>query len=520
VSAVIVLGDGVDALVAAHYLARGGHDVTIVRERANGNGNGNGDVLEPGWAPPKIARDLDLGRHGLVTRTPEPWAVVPPEEGGLELSADIGRSAELIKKLSARDAAKWPEFCARMHALARVLEHIYIAPPPDPTARARRELIELLHGALRVRGLGRRGIEDLLRLLPMPVADWLDDWFESDMLKGVLGAGGVMHLAQGPRSGGTAFNLLHHCVGSPAGVFRPMWTNARAVLMKALPNGVGWGDGPPTEGRRAGAPPAHPTVSRILIRDGRATGVVLTDGTELAAAAIVSALPPARTLVELCDPGWLDPELVLAVRNVRSRGVAGRVSFVLDREPRFTTLVIAPSLDYLERAYDPVKYGELSAAPYIEARYAGAPAKDRHVVEVHVQYVPHTPRSFAWDTPETEKLGRTVAACISEQVPGFSDWIIGRRVLTPADLEQIDGFPQGQRYHAELALDQVLWMRPVPQLARYRTPIGGLYLCGPAMHPGAGIAGAAGANAASILLKDLKAGLAKAPPRPTTVGRG
>jgi phytoene dehydrogenase-like protein len=297
----------------------------------------------------------------------------------------------------------------------------------------------------------------------------------------------VRHLAQGPRSGGTAFNLLHHHVGSSAGVFRPPLSNARAALA-----------------RRTDVQAEDGSVGRIEVRGGRVAAVVMNDGRELAASAVVSGLSPRRTLTELVDPGLLDPELVRAIRNVRSRGVSARLALTLDRNPRFTNLVIAPSLDYLERAFDSMKYGRVSPEPYIEATAVGGSGNERYHVQAHVQYVPRRRRDGAWDTHESEKLGRDIVARLSDHVPGLAGWVINQTVLTPADFEHIHGYPDGQPYHAELALDQILWMRPVPELAHYRTPIEGLYLCGPAMHPGGGIAGLAGANAAKIVLRDLK----------------
>lgn len=480
---IVVLGSDVNALVAAHYLAHADCNVTLVRERAAPAE----DELEVGWIPPKIVKDLDLARYGLTIHEPDPWAVVNPDAEGLELSRDIRQSAEAIRKLSARDAAKWPAFCERMHAHTRLLESLYTAPPPDPMAKSLRGLADLAGTALRVRGLGREGMESLFRLLPMSAADLLDDWFENDLLKGVLGAAAITHLAQGPRSGGTAFNLLHHHVGSPCGVFRQPLSNVRSALL-----------------RRTEVDVRNGTVARIEVHEGRAKSVVLESGDALPADAVVSGLPPARTLLELIDLAWLDPQLVRAVRNVRSRGVSVKIPLILDRDPRFTTLVIAPSLDYLERAYDATKYGSISTAPYIEARQTGQRGPGRFAVQVHVQYVPHSAKGVVWDTAESDKLGRVIIARIAERVRGFAGWVIEQHVLTPHDLEHIHGHPQGQEYDAEMALDQVLWMRPVPELAQYRTPVHGLYLCGPAMHPGGGIAGAAGANAASVVLRDLK----------------
>ena len=361
---VVVIGGGVNERVAAHLLARAGRKVVLLDDGRAADAQG--------WVAPEILKSLNVS---VEVQAPDPWS----KGAGLELSRDTRRSAEAIGQVSARDAARWPEFCERMARLARLLERLYLAPPPDPTGLAT---------AVAVRRLGRQGMEDLMRLVPISLAEFLDDWFECDALKALLAAGPLRHVLQGPRSGGTAFCLLHDHVGSPPGVFRPPSSNFHAVL-SAL-SGV--------EARRAG-------VERIVLKGGRVSGVI-AGGQEIAAQTVISGLHPARTLLELADPGWLDPELARAVRHIRSR--------------RYQVPRSARSLDELERAYD-------------EAKHRRAPV-----------------------TEDNE---------------------------------------------AELALDQALWMRPLPELARYRTPIDGLWLCGESMHPGPGIAGAAGYNCAQQILR-------------------
>ncbi|HZM35650.1 MAG TPA: hypothetical protein VFC18_14300 [Burkholderiales bacterium] len=363
----VVIGAGVDALVAARLLSRS-HSVTVLHDE--------NPAEERGWVPPPVRTVLK--NIAVNDEEPDRWAVAPlPQGGRLELWRDMGRSVDSIHRVSERDAARWPDFCARMARLARFLERIYLDAPPDPLG---------VRFAVRARLLGKEGLVDLMRLLPMPIAELLDDWFENDTLKGILGAAGIMGLRQGPRSGGTAFLFLHHHVGSPPGVFPPPRTTVVSE----------------TDAQKK-------KVQRILVNEGRARGVVLAVGTEIAADLVISALHPQRTLLELVDPVWLDPELVRAIRHIRSRA------------PAFTTFVDAPSLDHLERAHDASKYG-------------------------------------------TE----------------------GITALSPV---------------AELTLDQALWMRPVPELAHYRTPIKGLWLCGPSMHPGPGILGASGYNAARAALR-------------------
>jgi phytoene dehydrogenase-like protein len=439
----ILIGGGVDALVAAHLLARAGRQVTLLEERPS-------PATAAGWVPPQVVRALALD---LKLDAPDPWAsVVLPDGGKLELWHDIGRTAEALRRMSVRDAAQWPDFCRRMAVLARLLERMYTELPMNPVDPRL---------AFRVRRLGRQGMEDLMRVLPMSVAELLDDWFECDALKGALGAMGILNIQQGPRSGGTAFRFLHHHVGSPEGVFRPPRTDVSFVLR-----------------RRPGVHVKPDRVNRIRIKGGRADGVVLDGGEEIEAAVVVSGADPRRTLLELADPAWLDPELARAAANIRRRGVAARIAFDASMQGN---LVWAPSLDYLERAYDEVKYDRVSRAPYLEA-YATP-----NGVEVHFQYVPY-------------QVNQDLAETARRLLPGLQS--SQASVRGPADLEREEGWPEGQAYHAELALDQALWMRPLPELAQYKTPIEGLWLCGPGTHPGGGIAGAAGYNCARAILKE------------------
>jgi phytoene dehydrogenase-like protein len=446
----IVIGGGADALVAAQVLARSGREVMVIESAAC--------APDDGWVPPKVLRELRI--DGVNFDWPDPWLVVPlPDGGRLELWRDVARSAESIRRLSARDAERWPAFCAQMARLARFLEALYAAAPPDPLSAG---------FALRARRLGKQRLADLLRILPMPVADLLDDWFEADALKGALGAAGILHLLQGPRSGGTAFRLLHHHVGCPPGVFRPPRSNI-LELLRRLPRVELQG----TE------------VMHITVRNGAVAGVVLKDGRELGASVVVSSADPRRSLLELVEPGWLDPELARALRHVRRRGVAARLRLQLDRSPGFSALALAPSLDYLERAYDDAKYGRLSKEPYVEGR-----CDARHRMEAIVQYTPYA--------VDSQDLAEKVIALLAEHWGDAQAQHV--ELSTPRQLDQFEGWPEGQPHHAELALDQALWMRPLPELAHYRTPIEGLWLCGPGMHPGAGIAGAAGLNCAHAIL--------------------
>ena len=429
-SDVVVIGAAPDELVAARLLQQAGHRVTVLQEHAVP------DRLE-GWAPAQIGR--------LPSKRPDPWLRTPD---GLELFADVKRSAQSLRRLSERDADRWPQFCERMARLASLLEEVYLQAPP--------RLIDLRF-ALRVRRLGRSGMEDLMRVLPMPAAELLGEWFESDILKGALGAFAVRDLQQGPRSAGTAFRLLHAHVGSPRGIFRPGTVDVTPL--------------------RAGLTIREAQVARIDVRGGAATGVTLTNGEMLPAALIVAGAHPARVLGELVEPGWIDPDLLRAARHIRSRGVAARARLELERTPEWPALTLAGTADDVERAYDAVKYGRISERPVIDAVADGA------AVDVQLQFVPHT----AADTAD-------IQARLVKVLQPYLPPIRSVSVRTPVDLERSYGWPQGQPHHAELSLDQALWMRPLPELSGYRTPVNGLWLCGPAMHPGAGVIGAAGHN--------------------------
>jgi phytoene dehydrogenase-like protein len=444
----IVIGAGTNGLVTAHYLARAGKRVLVVEQHR---------TMDPsadiGWVPPQVRKDL--GVDNLRVEQPDPWLTVPLSGGGsrgdrLELWRDVARSADAIRRISPADAARWPEFSARMHTLASVLEKLYLVPPPDIETREPRELARIGGLGLYVRRLGKQAVIDLTRILPMSIAELLDDWFESNALKGALGALGIWHLKQGPRSGGTAFNFLHHHVGSPVGVFRPVRSNATQALAEL--KGIEL-----RRGERA----------TVLAKDGRATGVVLeTSGETVSAPIVISSAPPRSTLEPVAIE--LDPEFAWAVRNIKARGVVARGTLNTEQAPGYWNLCIAPSLDYLERAYDDAKYGRDSAAPYVEVQ------RTNGRVELHVQYVvPGTHQGL------TERVAKVLNAR-PDQV-----------TLQAAD-ESL--------YHGELTLDQILFMRPVPGWSRYRTPIKGLFLCGSGTHPGGGIPGAAGRNAAREIL--------------------
>ena len=479
----IVIGAGINGLVTAHYLARAGRSVRVLEA------NPERDAAWPdaGAIDPRVLRDLGLDTRVLSVAAMEPWITVPlPDGGRLQLHHDIAQTAAAIRHIAPRDAERWPAFCQRMHDLADVLLGLATAPPPDFMTRQPRALMRLARVAWDTRRRGRQTTLDLLRILPMSIAELLDDWFENDTLKAVIGAAGVTHLHQGPRAGGTALVMLHQHMGCPAGVFRPPVSRLRRALAGAAP------------GRfdiRYDA-----TAVRILLRDGRAAGVVLEDGEEIEAPIVACSLDTRTTLLRLVGPDALGPDAIQAALAIRSRGVTALLSLRLADTPDFHTLFVGRDLDYLERAYDDAKYGRVSQQPWIEARVDPmVDPMDGHAhVHVHAQYAPHTPAAAAWSDSMREALGRRVVELLQDSVPDMPA-VLDMSVRVPPDLGRAFGWPRGQPHHAEPALDQWLFMRPLPGYG-YGTPVPNLYLCGPASHPGLYPLGAAGANAAATIL--------------------
>lgn len=516
----IVIGAGSNGLVAAAALGKAGRRVLVLESADDIGGQRRTWEFAPGfraplhvdtgWLPPTVARGLGIAPLG--TTTPRVTASVAGDGQTLALPAEPARAADTLRRYSPRDAARWPSFVERLAKLAGFLESLYELPPPDIDApMSLGELAPLLGLGRKFRSLGRTDMVELLRVLPMSVQDLLDDWFEGPLVKAAVAAAGVRDIRQGPRSGGTSFVLLHHLVGAGAGSVgaRPWWRDRPDALIGTIA----------TVARankveiRAGAP-----VASIRVRDDAVTGVVLDGGDELAAPVVVSTADPARTLLGLVDPVWLDPELLHAVRNIKFRGCTALALFALDRLPELRgfddgpaalagTVSLTPSLDALERAYDGAKYGEVSREPHIEIsvptlRWPSLAAAGKHVLLARAQYAPYALRGgAAWDDSRTCALGETVTRAIDRVMPGFASAVLHREILTPADLERRLGVTEGALTHGELMLDQILFMRPLPGSGRYATPIDGLYLSGVGTHPGPGVLGGAGWLAAKRIAR-------------------
>ena len=521
----IVIGAGANGLVAAAALGRAGLRVLVLEAQDEVGGLACASAFAPGfrcapfagdagWVPPPVMRGLRLdGLERAPAGNGAAYAVAVEPGAFLVLPADPVAAAAAIALYSAEDAAAWPGFTARLHTMAGFLEVLYAAPPPDVDAATLGALLRMLSLARRFRGLGREGMIDLLRTLPMPVQQLCEESFTLEPLQAALAACAIRDSGLGPRAGGTGFLLLHGLAGAPPGAIagRGAWAaGSDAFIASAERAARGAGVTIRTSAR----------VTRIEVRDDAVTGVMLENGDDVRAPLVLSSADPAHTLLRLVDPVWLDPEFLLAVRNIRMRGSTAAVLYALDALPEIPgldaaalagTVSLTSSLDALERAADAVKYGRLPDALHIEISAPTlhwprlAPAH-RHVLVAHVQHASHALRDGGWDDARTALLADRVTGAIEAVAPGFASRVLHRSVLTPREIERRWGLTGGAITHGQLMLDQILFMRPLAGWAHYATPVDGLYLCGAGAHPGPGVPGGAGWLAARRVLHDRKQG--------------
>jgi phytoene dehydrogenase-like protein len=519
----IIIGAGHNGLVNACYLQRAGLDVLVLEKNDWVGGAAVSRSLTPGFLysncsyvcslfRPEIMRDLDLPRFGLQVVSYEGGAVFTRDGDYLANYRDHHAHRREFARFSRRDAEAYDRYSRDVTRQCRFVQPLLMRTAPDPTSMKPRDIGELMFLAKKFHGLGAREMADTLRFWTMSISDYLDEYFETDVIKANFSISGIIGTALGPMSPGTAYVLLHHYMGEVDGSVGA-WGYARGgmgAITKALSASFNASGGT----IRTGA-----AVDRILVENGRTTGIVLTNGDEIRGKLVVSNADVKRTFLKLVEERELPDIFLRRVKNFRMRGSSGKVNIALDSLPEFPALPkdspcirgdlhFTDSVERMERAYDDWKDGRWSTDPFLDVMIPttldptmAAPGK--HFMSCFVQYCPPKVQGREWTDADRDAFGETVISQIADYSPGFRDRIVHMEVRTPRELEAEVGLTEGNIFQGELTFDQLLFNRPVPGYAQYRSPIGGLYICGSSTHPGGGVMGAPGRNAASEILRDL-----------------
>ena len=524
---VIVIGAGHNGLVTAAYLARAGRRVLVLERRELVGGACVTEEVWPGFKVstasyvnsllrPEIIRDLELKRHGfeLLPRTPSSFTPFP-DGRYLLMGPDADLNRREIGKFSRHDAEALPRYERMLERVADFIEPTLMETPPDPWSRRLTDL-------LRLAGLGRRFLKlgsdstAAIEILTGAARPILDRWFESEQLKVTLATDAIIGAMASPSMPGTAYVLFHHVMGECNGV-RGVWGYVRGGM-------GGISEALAASARKHGAEiRCNAAVSRIVVRGGQATGVILKDGTEIAARHVASNADANVTFLKLMEPSELPATFLEAIRRIDYTSPSLKINVALSELPDFVclpgkdpaphhrgTIHISPSFDYIERAYDDAKYGRPSQSPILECTIPSvvdpsvAPP-GKHLMSMFVQYAPTQLRGTTWDD-EKEKFADRCLEVLAEYAPNVRHAVIGRQVLSPLDIERQFALTGGNIFQGAMTLDNLFFLRPAPGYARYRTPVRGLYLCGSAAHPGGGVMGACGYNAAREILKDARLG--------------
>jgi phytoene dehydrogenase-like protein len=521
---VIVIGGGHNGLVNAAYLARAGKKVLVLERRYVLGGAAVTEEVFPGFKfsvasyvvsllRPEIIRELDLPRHGLEI-LPLDGTFTPMHGNYLWRVNDHGRTLREIARHSKLDAEAYDEYGRAMVEMGRFVKPILSMTPPDPTALNLQGLQDLLFLGRRFQKLPHNDQYNQVQLMTMSAVDFLDQWFETDVLKATMAASGIIGTFLGVRSPGTAYVLLHHYMGEIDGAFRS-WGFARGGT-GAISNAIA------SAARELGVEiRTEAPVARVLMNNGQARAVVLDNGDEIRCDVVSSSLDPRLTFMKMVGKEHLPADFVEDVNRYKFRGSSGKVNLALSGLPDFTCLPgegrhlrgaisISPGVEYMERAYDDAKYGRYSRRPYIDMVIPtltdpSVAPPGKHILSCFVQYAPYHLKEGTWDQ-KREEFGDTVVDTISEFAPNLRSLILHRQVLTPLDIETMFGLSEGNIFQGELTLEQLFFLRPAPGWAQYRTPVRNLYMCGSATHPGGGIMGAPGLNAANMILRDWKRG--------------
>ncbi len=517
----VIIGGGHNGLICAAYLAKAGRKVLVLEKRHLLGGAAVTEELYPGFhfsvcsyvvslLRPSIIRDLKLPEHGLEMIPLETSFTPLVGDPGLCRWADPERSRREIARFSTHDSEIYPEFSLTMTKVAQFVREIIDSPAPDPTSWNPRELMKLLRLGQTMKKGGTDAINMNLKLMTMSAVDFLDMWFESDVLKAPMAVSGIIGTYLGVKSPGTAYVLLHHYMGEIDGAFRS-WGYSKGgtggLSLACARAAESFGAEIRTEA----------SVAEISIKNGRARGVLLANGEEIEAKTVLSSCDPNLTFLRLVGERHFDEEFTTQIKRYKLRGSSGKVNLAVDRLPEFFgregtahlrgDIAIAPGIDYLERAYDEAKYGEFSSRPYINVVIPSimdpsvAPP-GKHIISMFVQYAPYEINGGPETWPEKrEAFGDTVVDTLAEYCPGLKESILFRQVLTPWDMEQDYGLTEGNIFQGELSLEQLLFQRPAAGWCRYKTPIKNLWMCGSGAHPGGGIMGAPGQLAAAAVLQ-------------------
>ena len=497
----IIVGAGHNGLVAANYLAKAGSKVLVLERREIAGGQvvtesfGDGFVVDAlhagGSLRPDIVADLGLAKHGIATADGAKPAYVSLLPGGaqLHLIADGKHAHTLasIRALSANDAARWPDFVVFMDKAAAFLDAAYRTPMPRlPPPDMWTDGLPLAKLGWKLRRLGGKDMFKVIRSMSMSMVELTEEWFAAEPLRAAIAALGIHGFTLGAMSAGTGYTLMHN------------WLNRGGLAQRRVAGGTGRIVDALVAALTAngGELRTSAVVHKILVDKQRATGVRLANGEEIAARMVLSAADPRHTLLGLVGAVELPPEFVWHTQSIKMRGSVAKVHLLTDGTHGLPdgTLIVAPTLRYLERAFDAAKYGEISAQPYLEACCNGK------VVSIHFQFAPYTLRTSDWDSYRA-RVEQSAIATLGEHFPALKASIRQIESILPTDLEQTYGLTEGDLNHGQLILDQMFFMRPMPGYSNHRTPIDGLYLCGSGVHGGGGISGASGRNAAKAVLK-------------------
>ncbi len=522
----VVVGAGHNGLTAAAYLAKSGLSTLVLERRPIVGGACVTEEIAPGCRAsttsyiasmlrPEVIRDLDLAAEGLRMVPCDPLLLVPFSDGtAASWWSDRARTVEELARLSPADARTFVRVDDELKRLARYLQPFFLEPPPDVGARGVAGLVEALRVGKRFRGISGDEIGRMVSFLTGSLGDFLDRNYESEKIKTLFLANNVYGKHGGPYSPGTALGLLFHLLSGGEHELQGFYGHViggMGAITQAMASAA----------RRLGAEiRTGAAVARVVVRDARARGVVLESGEEISARVVVSNADPKRTFLGLIEPSALPEEFRRAIAGIKMDGPCAKVNLVLSEEPRPTAMpkeftrpqrslfTLVPSLEFAERCYGIARQGEIPEELWVDCVVAtnvdpSLAPEGRHVMTCFVQYVPYRLREGTWDE-KRELLGDRVVRKIGEYAPNVPSAVVARQVLTPLDLERTYGLTEGNIFHGDLSLEQLFFLRPVSGWSRYRTPVEGLYLCGAGAHPGGGVTGAPGHNAAHQLLRDWR----------------